>query len=214
MNRSPRIIVFAKAPIAGLAKTRLAPALGMEGAARLAADLLKHAVAQAIASGAGPVELCVSPPPADPVWSGLQTPAVLSWSDQGDGDLGARMARAARRALDAGGPVVLMGTDCPGLTAPRIREACTGLDSHDASLVPAFDGGYVMLGLNRFDASLFSDIAWSTATVAQVTRQRIERLGWTLHTGPVLHDIDEPADLQWLPDHLAPGGPAHPAEPR
>lgn len=214
MNRRPRIIVFAKAPVAGLAKTRLAPALGMDGAARLAASLLQHAVAQAIASGAGPVELCVSPPPDDTVWSGLQTPDALSWSDQGAGDLGARMARAARRALDAGGPVVLMGTDCPELTAPRIREACAGLDRHDASLVPAFDGGYVLLGLNRFDASLFSDIAWSTANVAQVTRQRIERLGWTLHTGPALHDIDEPADLPWLPDHLAPVGPVHPAEPR
>ncbi|MCY1551679.1 transferase 1, rSAM/selenodomain-associated [compost metagenome] len=70
--------------------------------------------------------------------------------------------------------------------------------------MPAFDGGYVLLGLNRFDASLFAGIAWSTATVAQETRRRVEQLGWSLQTLPTLHDIDEPADLRWLPAHLQP----------
>jgi hypothetical protein len=202
MAQPPRIVIFAKAPVAGLAKTRLIPALGAQGAARLAAALLRHAVAQALASAAGPVELCVAPAPRDPVWSGLMPQAQLSWSDQGDGDLGERMARAAQRALAAGSPVLLMGTDCPELTAGRIREAAASLLAADATLVPAFDGGYVLLGLNRFDASLFAGIAWSTATVAQATRARVEQLGWSLQTLPTLHDIDEPADLQWLPDHL------------
>jgi len=204
MTQPPRIVIFAKAPVAGLAKTRLIPALGAQGAARLATALLDHAVAQALASGVGPVELCVTPGPHDPVWSGLAPQATLNWSDQGDGDLGERMARAAQRALEAGEPVLLMGTDCPDLTAQRIREAAASLIAADASLVPAFDGGYVLLGLNRFDASLFAGIAWSTATVAQVTRDRVEQLGWSLQTLPMLHDIDEPADLRWLPAHLQP----------
>ena len=204
MAQPPRIVIFAKAPVAGLAKTRLIPALGAQGAARLAAALLKHAVAQALASGVGPVELCVTPAPADPLWSGLALQATLTWSDQGDGDLGERMARAAQRVLDAGEPVLLMGTDCPDLTAGRIREAAASLTAADAALVPAFDGGYVLLGLNRFDASLFAGIAWSTASVAQVTRARVEQLGWSLRTLPTLHDIDEPADLRWLPDDLQP----------
>jgi hypothetical protein len=204
MAQRPRIVIFAKAPVAGLAKTRLIPALGAQGAARLAAALLDHAVAQALASAAGPVELCVTPAPHDPVWSGLMPRAPLSWSDQGDGDLGERMARAAQRALAAGSPVLLMGTDCPELTAGRIREAAASLLAADATLVPAFDGGYVLLGLNRFDASLFAGIAWSTATVAQATRARVEQLGWSLQTLPTLHDIDEPADLQWLPADMQP----------
>ena len=204
MAQPPRIVIFAKAPVAGLAKTRLIPALGAQGAARLAAALLEHAVAQALASGVGPVELCVTPAPADPLWSGLAPQATLTWSDQGNGDLGERMARAAQRVLDAGEPVLLMGTDCPDLTAARIREAAASLIAADAALVPAFDGGYVLLGLNRFDASLFAGIAWSTASVAQVTRARVEQLGWSLRTLPTLHDIDEPADLRWLPDDLQP----------
>ena len=204
MAQPPRIVIFAKAPVAGLAKTRLIPALGAQGAARLAAALLKHAVAQALTSGVGPVELCVTPAPADPLWSGLAPQATLNWSDQGDGNLGERMARAALRTLEAGAPVLLMGTDCPDLTAARIREAAASLTAADAALVPAFDGGYVLLGLNRFDASLFAGIAWSTASVAQVTRARVEQLGWSLRTLPTLHDIDEPADLRWLPDDLQP----------
>ena len=204
MTQPPRIVIFAKAPVAGLAKTRLIPALGAQGAALLATALLDHAVAQALASGVGPVELCVTPAPADPLWSGLALQATLTWSDQGDGDLGERMARAAQRALDAGEPVLLMGTDCPDLTAGRIREAAASLIAADATLVPAFDGGYVLLGLNHFDASLFAGIAWSTATVAQETRRRVEQLGWSLQNLPTLHDIDEPADLRWLPAHLQP----------
>ncbi|MCU0955762.1 MAG: TIGR04282 family arsenosugar biosynthesis glycosyltransferase [Hydrogenophaga sp.] len=201
MTNAVHIIVFAKAPVEGFAKTRLIPALGASGAARLAASMLRHAVEQALASGIGTVEVCVTPAPQDPIWSGLlpHHPSALSVSDQGQGDLGERMARAARRTLGAGQPVLLMGTDCPDLTAERIRAAANGLCTCDAALVPAFDGGYVLLAMNRFDASLFQDIAWSTPSVAEVTQSRIERLGWRLATLPALHDIDEPEDLRWLP---------------
>lgn len=199
MNPGPRIVIFAKAPVAGLAKTRLIPALGAQGAARLAASMLTHAVDQALASGVGPVELCMTPEPQDPRWSGLVSrSASLSLSDQGQGDLGERMARAARRTLQAGQPVLLMGTDCPDLTAERIRSASESLQASDTVVVPAFDGGYVLLGLKRFDDRLFCDIAWSTSSVAAVTRSRIEQLGWSLATMPALHDIDEPDDLRWL----------------
>lgn len=59
--------------------------------------------------------------------------------------------------------------------------------------------GYVLLGLNQFDASFFSGIAWSTDSVASATLQRLEKLNWRVHIGPTLHDIDEPSDLPWLP---------------
>ena len=66
-------------------------------------------------------------------------------------------------------------------------------------MVPAEDGGYVLLGMNSFDPSLFSSIPWSTSRVAALTRQQISQLGWTLAELPVLPDIDEPEDLRWLP---------------
>lgn len=205
MTHSVHIIVLAKAPVAGLAKTRLIPALGATGAARLAALMLKHAVAQALASEVGTVEVCVTPAPEDPMWSGLLPHhAALRISDQGHGDLGERMARAAQRALNNGHAVLLMGTDCPDLSAERIRMAAASLHTKDAALVPAFDGGYVLLALNRFDASLFQDIAWSTSSVAQVTRSRMDLLNWSLTTFSTLHDIDEPDDLRWLPEAWLP----------
>lgn len=205
MTAQARIVVFAKAPVAGLSKTRLMPALGAQGAARLAARMLAHAVQQAMASGVGDVELCVSPAPQDPLWTGLlPSHPALHLSDQGTGDLGARMARAAGRALEAGLPVLLMGTDCPALTADRLRSAADQLRTHDALMVPAVDGGYVLLGLKRFDELVFSDIAWSTSVVAAETQRRFQRLGWSTATLAAQHDIDEPDDLRWLPEGWLP----------
>lgn len=200
-----RIVVFAKAPLPGRAKTRLIPALGEAGAARLARRMFDLALEQALAARIGPVELCTSPAPNAPAWAGIAIPAGIETSDQGVGDLGARMARAARRAIAGGAPVLLTGTDCPDLTAARLREAARQLDTHDAVLYPAADGGYPLLGLRAFDASLFRDIPWSTDAVARLTLERMAGAKWRVWTGPTLRDIDEPADLAWLPAGLLPG---------
>jgi rSAM/selenodomain-associated transferase 1 len=194
-----RIVIFAKAPVPGLAKTRLIPALGAQGAADLARRMLDHTVAQALAAEVGPVELCVTPLPGNAAWQGLTLPASVTWSDQGDGDLGERMARAAQRVTGARESLLLIGTDCPALDAAQLRRAATSLQYFDATLVPTADGGYVLLGLNRFHASLFEDVEWSTDSVANETRRRLARLGWRVQDEPAVHDIDEPADLPWLP---------------
>jgi glycosyltransferase A (GT-A) superfamily protein (DUF2064 family) len=81
------------------------------------------------------------------------------------------------------------------LDGKRLGAAAAQLERHDAVIYPARDGGYVLLGLARTDASLFSDIAWSTDTVAATTIARITELGWSLFVGETLIDIDEPADL-------------------
>ena len=198
-----RIVVFAKAPVAGFAKTRLIPALGAEGAANLARGMLSHTLAQALAAGAKAVELCMSPAPPDPAWQGVVLPSAVNQTAQGDGDLGERMNRAAERALALRqGPVLLIGTDCPALNAAQIKEAARQLAHHDAVLLPASDGGYVLLGLQAPCPGLFTDMAWSTPAVAQETLSRIARLGLSVWQGPTLHDIDEPSDLTYLPDTL------------
>lgn len=198
-----RIVIFAKAPVAGLAKTRLIPALGAEAAARLARRMLLHTLQEASAAAVGPVELCVTPHPSDPAWQGLPPLEGICWTAQAVGDLGMRMAEAARRASAASEPVLLVGTDCPQLDAVRLRRAAEFLHDRDALLHPAFDGGYVLLGLRRFDPRLFEQIPWSTAEVADRTIERFRELGWSLAVGGMLHDIDEPADLRWLPDDWA-----------
>ena len=201
MPAPTRLLIFAKAPQAGLAKTRLIPALGAAGAANLARQMLTHTLAQALATAAQTVELCMSPAAGDPAWLGVALPGALELSDQGDGDLGARMDRAMNRALARqAGPVLLMGSDCPALSAAHISEAARQLAQHDAVLVPAADGGYVLIGLKAPCPELFTRMAWSTPTVAAKTLHRLAALGMRVWLGPTLHDIDEAADLTHLPD--------------
>ena len=192
------ILVFAKAPVPGRVKTRLIPLLGAEGAAELAARMLGATVQEALAAKVGPVELCADPDPAAPEWRG-HLPQSVALSGQGEGDLGVRLARAAARRLAARERVLLIGTDCPELDARRLRKAAAALDTHDAVLIPVEDGGYALLGLRRFDASLFDGIAWSTGEVASATLERIRALGWGVAVGETLRDIDEPSDLAYDP---------------
>jgi uncharacterized protein len=194
-----RIVVIAKAPVAGFAKTRLIPALGAAKAAELAKKMLLHTVKTALAANLGAVEICAAPDPADPVWHNIDLPKHLDWSAQGEGDLGERMARAAARTIRHGEALLLIGTDCPSIDVPTLYAAAQSLQQHDACLIPAFDGGYVLLGLKQFDAKLFNEMPWSTSTVAQETLKRIKQLGWQPTVLPSLHDIDESADLNHLP---------------
>jgi hypothetical protein len=161
--------------------------------------MLQHSLQQALQAQAGQVELCVTPSSHDGGWQNLVLPETVVCTDQGEGDLGERMARAARRVLAAGEPVLLIGTDCPALDAMRLQQAALALQAVDAVLIPAIDGGYVLLGLKRFDVSLFEHIPWSSNSVASMTLQRLQQLGWSVQCFDALHDIDEAADLQWLP---------------
>jgi uncharacterized protein len=199
-----RTLVLAKAPRAGFAKTRLIPRLGPAGAATLARRMLDHMLANAVSAAIGPVELCASPAFTEDAWHGIVLPASITHSTQGEGDLGERMARHARRIIQAGESLLLVGTDCIELDALTLRAAAHALRNHDCVLHPTFDGGYALLGLRRYHDSLFSQIAWSTDSVARTTIERIAQLGWSLHQAAMLHDIDEPADLSHLPAHWYP----------
>lgn len=194
------LVVLAKAPLPGFAKTRLMPQLGPEGSANLAHWLFRRSLTQAQAAldlgYVDSLELCVSP--AIGQWPvRLDIP---SWtiSEQGDGDLGLRMGAVAQKALTAG-PVLLMGTDCPELTAARIHQAATALAQRDAVLIPALDGGYCLIGLRRWLPQLFSDMPWSTAEVAALTQQRLQNAQIRYSVLPSLRDIDEAEDLSALP---------------
>lgn len=183
-----RIVIFAKAPVPGQVKTRLIPLLGADGAAALAERMLRDTCREALAAQVGTVELCAS--------GVIKPPAGVELSQQSEGDLGDRLARAAERAIRPDQPVMFIGTDCPALDRARLRRASAELERHDCVIHPTFDGGYALLGLRRFDASIFSDIEWSTSGVAAETIARISALGWSLHVGETLLDIDEPEDLE------------------
>lgn len=199
MPAATRLVIFAKAPQAGLAKTRLIPALGAAGAAELARQMLAHTLAQALATGAQ-VELCMSPAAGDPAWRGVALPGTVKLTAQGEGDLGERMNRAMNRALTQQAAVLLMGSDCPALSAGHMAEAAAQLKHHDAVLIPAADGGYVLIGLKAPCPGVFAPMAWSTSVVAAETLQRLAALKKRVWLGPTLHDIDDAADLVHLPN--------------
>ena len=193
--RATRIVIFVKAPVPGRVKTRLIPALGEAGAARLARDMLEATVREAKAAGLGTPELCADPDPEDEVWQGLLPQVGLRVTAQGEGDLGERLARAAGRVIGGGENVLLIGSDCPALDSKRLRAAADELETCDAFMHPTEDGGYALLGLRRFDARVFADIPWSSEKVAAETSARFEALGWSLGVGETLRDVDEPHDL-------------------
>ena len=194
------IIVMAKAPLPGLVKTRLIPALGPQGAAVLAERLLRHAVEQALAAGIGAVELCVAPDLSHPCVVELARGSQrLSLELQGQGDIGQRMARALQRHLLIEPRVLLIGTDLPGIDCAMLRQAAAALQTHDAVFVPALDGGYGLVGLRRWLPELFEGIAWSSAAVMAQTRQRLAAASMSHLELEPQADIDLPADLVHLP---------------
>lgn len=196
---STAIIVFAKAPVPGLAKTRLAPALGEAGAAALAERMLRHALAQAVAADVGPVELCAAPDASHPALQAAAAEHGVRLTEQGTGDLGLRMHRAFARSLMHHGRVLLIGTDAPSLDAGVLRQAASALQDHDAVFVPALDGGYALVGQRRADPRWFTDMRWSHDRVMQDTRERLRAAGVRWAELPAVADIDEPADLVHLP---------------
>ncbi len=193
------VIVFAKAPVAGLAKTRLAPALGSAGAAALAERMLRHALAQATAADIGPVELCAAPDTTHPALRDAATACGASLAEQGPGDLGLRMHRAFERHLLRHDRALLIGTDAPSLNAALLRQAAQALQQHDVVFVPALDGGYALVGQRQADPRWFDGMAWSHARVMADTRERLRAAGVRWAELPPVADIDEPADLAHLP---------------
>ncbi len=207
--RGTQLIVMAKAPLPGLAKTRLIPALGADGAARLAARLLAHTLQQARAADLGDVLLACAPDTTHPAFAAQAALGGVTLVPQGDGDLGARMQRLLAHALASAARALIIGTDAPALDAAVLRAADAALaqPGTDAVLVPAADGGYALLGLRREAAarasSLFEAMPWSTPQVLAETRRRLAAAGLRHAELATLHDIDEPADLQHLPGRLA-----------
>ncbi|MGE5865353.1 MAG: TIGR04282 family arsenosugar biosynthesis glycosyltransferase [Rhizobacter sp.] len=198
MNRAA-VIIFAKAPVAGAAKTRLIPALGAAGAAALAERMLAHTVAMAAASAPDTLEICTSPDAGHPAFQALAKSHAPQLSLQGDGDLGQRMHQAFVRVLATHACAVLVGTDAPSLDAACLHRARAALAHRDAVFVPALDGGYALIGLRAPQPSLFEDIPWSTADVMARTRERLRAAGLCWEELPPVADVDEPPDLVHLP---------------
>jgi rSAM/selenodomain-associated transferase 1 len=190
MPRNIEVAVLAKAPVPGFAKTRLIPSIGAHAAAVLQERLTARAVSTAVAANVGPVTLWCAPDCAHPTFGDLATEFAVRLRAQPEGDLGARMLAAMQ-----GGRSLVIGTDCPALTPEHLRETVQALPAHDVALVPADDGGYVLIGTNAAQPTLFHDMPWSTPQVLAHTRDRAQAAGLRVHEFAPLWDVDKEDDF-------------------
>ncbi|QZD88817.1 TIGR04282 family arsenosugar biosynthesis glycosyltransferase [Qipengyuania aurantiaca] len=186
----PQLSIFARLPVPGKVKTRLIPALGEEGAARVYARLLAQTVEVARASGLA-FELRVT---------GGEEAAFrqlfgedIAVAEQGEGDLGARMARVPS-------PALIIGSDCPGITPALLQAAAEALDDRRVVIGPATDGGYYLIGYREPVPFVFADMEWSTPRVFTETLARLAAEGYGPAILPELADIDTGEDLASWPE--------------
>ena len=204
------VLLFTRYPEPGRCKTRLIPALGRDGAARLHREMTHRILAQLTRLAA------IHPHFLEIHHDGGTEDQMRSWlgadrhyRPQGDGDIGCRMQAAIVRHLGRMQRLLLIGSDCPDLTADIMEEAFMALATHDLVLGPAFDGGYYLIGTRQessdiFCRALFQDIPWGTDSVYPTTITRAEQHRLRCHTLTRLHDIDTPADLRHLHHHPHP----------
>ncbi|HRK56249.1 MAG TPA: TIGR04282 family arsenosugar biosynthesis glycosyltransferase [Burkholderiaceae bacterium] len=191
------IAVFARTPVAGQAKTRLIPALGPEGAARLQGQLIARALARAQAVAPNDTWLWLTGAHLD-----LPCDAAVKRVWQVGEHLGARMTHAFAQMLPESEAVIVIGTDCPAQRAQDLRQAARALETADAVFQPALDGGYVLVGLHHRVLrdeperwpQLFAQIAWGSEAVYAQTQARLIETGLRAAALPARPDLDWPQD--------------------
>jgi len=193
------VLVFARAPLPGRAKSRLAQRLGGWGAARLQARLTLRALRTALSAGCGPVELHCTPRCRHAFFRRCAQRLSVKLRDQRGADLGERMQRALARSLRLRGAAILIGSDCPELRARDLRRAAQLLRGGcDAVLAPAEDGGYALIGLRRVSPRLFAGLEWGGPQVYSRTALELAKLGWRWRALRTVWDVDRPQDLERL----------------
>ena len=194
------ILVFARAPEAGQAKTRLIPKLGPEGAARLQSRLVCLTLDTATAFHNASVQLWCSPDRHQSFFSQCRATYEIALHTQSGVNLGERMLDAFNQALADYEWALLIGTDCPDLSIEDFEQAEQDLNNGvDVVLGPAADGGYYLIGLKRPEPNLFRNIPWGGSEVLSCTYTRLEESCLTYLKLHEHHYIDRPDVLIRFP---------------
>ena len=195
MIAGPRLVLFARYPVAGACKTRLIPALGAEGAAALHRHLTERTIATLRQSGYR-VTLA---------YTGAEEAAFAAWFgrdivlvEQVEGDLTAKLMACIDPA-----PVIFFGADTPDLKLHHVEQAIAALQTHDVVIGPADDGGYYLIGMRTPLPQLLTDMPWSTDRVLPETLARLGQLEIEPAILETLSDCDRPEDLARWPDLTA-----------
>jgi uncharacterized protein len=189
------LIVFAKAPVAGTVKTRLAAAIGPERASALHRELVERTLATSRAVRADAFELACAPDASHVFFGECAARFGCTLAAQGEGDLGARMARALARHLQTAPFAVLIGADCPVLDVAYLEGAFERLAAGAAVVLgPAEDGGYVLVGARRVVPAMFEAMSWGVPEVLAVTRERLRTAQVAWQELEPRWDVDRAAD--------------------
>jgi len=190
-SSQPRAVLFTRFPVAGAAKTRLIPAVGAEGAAAIHKILTERTV-ETLLSCDCQVEIAFTGATEKEFrdWLGNDPTYV---EQRGD-DLTDRLLERLSPA-----PVLFLGSDTPALETRHIKQALSELQSHDAVIGPAEDGGYYCIGLNNEHEFLFREMSWSTDQVFPETVKRMDDANISYALLETLSDCDTPEDLARWP---------------
>jgi uncharacterized protein len=197
-NCSSLLIVFTRYPEPGQVKTRLIPALGKEGAAEMQRHMTRQALKMAQdLSNQFPVRVEVHFAGGNISKMQQMFGTTFPYLPQSAGDLGERMLNSFRRAFHLGyAKVIIIGTDCPGISWDLLSRAFADLEGNDLVLGPAWDGGYYLIGLRQVIPALFRAIPWGTGEVLARTKKIAEELKVSVVLLATLADIDRPEDLK------------------
>ena len=191
-----KILLFTKPPVTGQCKTRLIPALGKEGAATLQQKLLHKIIQDLLDFKLCPFEVWQSDD--SDYFSQLNFADELNVKTQSGDELGARMANAFKDNLAGNKKVIIIGSDCVEYTRAYLANAITALLDNEVVIGPAHDGGYLLIGMSKFQPIIFDNIEWGTDNVLESTLQKLKKANVTYSQLNTLHDIDRPEDLAYL----------------
>lgn len=192
------LVVMARVPIPGQAKTRLTPGLSPEQAAELARCFLLDVVAKGAGTPGCDLLLAYTPPDAREAIP-AEAVAACSCLPQPAGDLGARMSGVFEAVFALGyASVVMIGSDLPTLPPATIRAAFDALESAPAAIAPSEDGGYHLIALSAPAPGLFEGVEWGTGRVYAQTEERLRELALPAFRLPLWYDVDTQIDLSRL----------------
>ena len=199
------VIVMAKYPVPGRVKTRLVPPLTSRQAARVQREFLCHLAGRLGEMGWGELIICHDPPDCmDAMRDLIGQEALAGYCPQVGGDLGARLADAARPVHRHPPNVLFLGVDSPDVPDAYLSRIAGVLARHDVVIAPATDGGFWSVALTpAVDAMrLFSGIEWSSGRECAQTLERARQLGYNVALADRWDDVDRPEDLRRLLDRL------------
>ena len=197
MSNKGVLLVFAKSPEAGKVKTRLIPDIGVDAATDLYKELLIRTLDTSIDSCFSNKQLWISGDSKNVFFKDSNKLSSFNKLKQYGNDLGERMFNAFQQALTEHKYAVLIGSDCPSMTAHDLSVASNMLESEkDVVLGPAADGGYYLIGLKKNNINLFNDIDWGSKTVFEKTISKAEKLNLNIGLLSQRNDIDRVSDIE------------------